>query len=481
MTGPATRRPLLVFLYDQDESRFLEPVGYLLLSALAKREGFQTRFLDDHDHRRLSDQLREAAPFAVCATAYTGGESRIAQLMSVVKQATPGAVTIVGGSHPTFHPGYLEASLSIDILMRGEADDVFPLLLQRLLARTSFVDLTNISFRDHGAVIHRPLGLLKTDLDTLPYLDRTVSPIIRDKPLKCFVTNRGCLFRCTYCFEESLAKLVEGKGPFLRRQSIDRILDEVVYVKRHFPLQFVMFHDDVFCYDAAWTEEFCTKYRRRVKLPFSINQRADLVVPRMVMALQRGGCVSVTMGYETGNDRIRKDLLGRPMSKDTMIRATRLFREANIFITAQNMLGLPTETMADALETLDLNITAKPSYSWVSVFYPYPNTTLGDYAQREGLVDSSKTYESYHHGTVMKCDDKEALMNLQRLFAIVVRYPWLRPHVPRLISWRLGRVYELARLLFKGWLYKRERYRTIKFTPTDLWQELVTYVKLRHN
>jgi len=40
------------------------------------------------------------------------------------------------------------------------------------------------------------------------------------------------------------------------------------------------------------------------------------------------------------------------------------------------MIGLPTSTLSNDLETLALNIQVRPSYAHVFIFQPYPRTEL---------------------------------------------------------------------------------------------------------
>ncbi len=66
------------------------------------------------------------------------------------------------------------------------------------------------------------------------------------------------------------------------------------------------------------------------------------------------------MGIETGNDRIRNDLLKRRMSKEQILEAAHLIREGGLHLTTTNMIGLPTSTLEDDFETLELNVQARP-------------------------------------------------------------------------------------------------------------------------
>jgi len=60
------------------------------------------------------------------------------------------------------------------------------------------------------------------------------------------------------------------------------------------------------------------------------NTRANLVTADQVRLLKAAGCHSVSMGIESGNDRIRNELLKRQMSQEQLLEAARLLREGGL-------------------------------------------------------------------------------------------------------------------------------------------------------
>lgn len=60
--------------------------------------------------------------------------------------------------------------------------------------------------------------------------------------------------------------------------------------------------------------------------------------------------------------------------------AGRIIHERGIHFTATNILGLPSSTLKDDIDTMLLNAEAGISYGQAFVFQPYPGTKLGEYA-----------------------------------------------------------------------------------------------------
>jgi anaerobic magnesium-protoporphyrin IX monomethyl ester cyclase len=130
---------------------------------------------------------------------------------------------------------------------------------------------------------------------------------------------------------------------------VQAVVDEVRWVRDHYPLEFVVFVDDTFVLSPGWLAEFAAEYPRQVGLPFFCNTRANLVTAEQVRLLREAGCHTVSMGVESGNDRIRNDLLKRQMSREQILDAARLIHEGGLRLTTTNMIGLPTSTLADDL------------------------------------------------------------------------------------------------------------------------------------
>jgi anaerobic magnesium-protoporphyrin IX monomethyl ester cyclase len=164
------------------------------------------------------------------------------------------------------------------------------------------------------------------------------------------------------------------------------------------------------------------------------------------------------MGIETGNDRLRNDLLKRQMSREQILEAARLIRDGGLQLTTTNMIGLPTSTLEDDWQTLELNAQVRPSYAHVFIFQPYPRTELGEFTREHGWMVGSfdDIGEVAWDHSVLRFDEahKRALSVLQRFFAIAVEWPWLVPLVKRLTVVPDNRLFWLLNKAWKGWAIK---------------------------
>jgi radical SAM superfamily enzyme YgiQ (UPF0313 family) len=223
-------------------------------------------------------------------------------------------------------------------------------------------------------------------------------------------------------------------------------------------LEFVVFVDDTFVLSEEWLAEFAAKYPQQVGLPFFCNTRANLVTAEQVSLLKEAGCHCASMGVESGDDRIRNELLKRRMSTEQILEAAHLFHDGGLHFTTTNMIGLPTSTLEDDFETLALNVQARPAYAHVFIFQPYPRTELGEFTREHGWMVG--TFDdigevAWDHSVLEFADEhKRGLAVLQRFFAIGVEWPRLVPLIRGLMRVPDNPVFWLLNKLWKGWAIK---------------------------
>jgi anaerobic magnesium-protoporphyrin IX monomethyl ester cyclase len=439
-----------------------EPQGIMHLSSALKAAGHQVE-LAVAAHQ---DPLAVARAFRPDVAAYsliTGSQRYYLDLNRRLKAEIPALFSVFGGPHPTFFPEMVEEE-GVDGICRGEGELALVELVDNLAqgGPTAVLELDNWSFRHNGHVINNPVRPYVEDLDSLPFPDRALvyerDPLAARSKIKHFLAGRGCPYNCTYCFNHALGELYRGKGRRFRLRSVDNVLEEVRWVREHYPLEFVVFVDDTFVLSKEWLAEFADEYPRRIGLPFFCNTRANLVTAEQVELLKEAGCHCVSMGIETASDRLRNDLLKRRMSREQIVEAAHLIREGGLHLTTTNMIGLPTSSLEDDWETLKLNAQVRPSYAHVFIFQPYPRTELGEFTREHGWMVG--TFDdigevAWDH-SVLRFDEahKRALSVLQRFFAIAVEWPRLIPLVKRLTTIPDNRLFWLLNKAWKGWAIK---------------------------
>lgn len=456
-----------------------EPMGVMQLAAIARSRGHVVG-LSLASGDCLAD-VEAFEPGLLAASLMSGEYVSMRRAVRAIKAVRPNLPVLMGGAHATFSPETL-ADSGADAMCVGEGDIPFAAILERLEAGDK--DLSGISnlYTGNGRA---ELAPLITDLDSLPFIDREIiydaSPVLRSFPMRSFYSSRGCPFNCSYCFNHALNRMYKGKGPIVRKRSVDNLLDEIEQVVARYPTQYIRFSDDAFVHRVdPWLEEFADKYPRRVGLPFYCLVRPNCVSPELVDMLARAGCHSVGMSIECGNEGTRRHVLRRSISDDGLVEAFRLFHERGVTVKTNNMLGLPGATVEDEVATLDLNIRCGAECALFGIFVPYPGTRLFDYSVELGAVRPELSLEELNEFTgeasMLDFTDEEKRIqkNFFYLAPLVVRFPSLRNlFVKRLMRMPNNMLFALFHVVVKYYLVKRYIV-PVRFSPRDYARYLVS-------
>ncbi|OGQ92580.1 MAG: hypothetical protein A2284_06590 [Deltaproteobacteria bacterium RIFOXYA12_FULL_61_11] len=313
------------------------------------------------------------------------------------------------------------------------------------------------------------------NLDELPdplwelYFQRY--PVLRRATTKEFFIGRGCPYACTFCVNGTLRRLYGGGA--VRLRSPARIVSELLRIKQSAGLAAVYFNDDTFTADRAWLQEFLGRYRLEVGLPFTCAGRASLLTGEVVEALARAGCRWVEMGVECGDERRRRELLGKDESDEALAAAARRIKAAGMFLKTSNMIGLPGETPADALTTLRFNQELGADAATCSLFQPFPGLPLTERALALGLYVPSpeRPFGAFSFQTsLLELPEAQRFLNLRRLFSFGLGFPRLLPLLPLLLKLPVARFYEGVAILFFLWTYRRYHQADLALVLAKAWQ-----------
>lgn len=373
--------------------------GLARLSAAAKAQGFHIdlidlRALSGWDHFRQVLQARD--PDVVGVTLMSVDYNPAKTAIAIAKGVKPELVTVIGGPHVTIA---LEDALQIphvDYLVTREGEVTFPHLLKRIEEGTPPPD---------RVMRGEPPGL-----DAIPFADRELFlqewqkwgydlkspevPFVPElpPPFATVIAGRGCLYNCAFCKpgEDYLF------GKRTRRRSVDNVIAELHELRERYALASFMFHDDCLTEDRPWVTKFSEAYvNEGLRMPFFCQSRADIIVKHedMVALMAEAGLRGYFIGFESGNDRVL-NFIRKGTTVEQNLEAARICRKYDIRIWANYMMGLPTETKEEVMDTVRMMKQIDPDYYSPAFFTPHPGTALFNYAIRHDLSRITD-YDSY--------------------------------------------------------------------------------------
>ncbi|MFT4517810.1 MAG: radical SAM superfamily enzyme YgiQ (UPF0313 family) [Halioglobus sp.] len=134
------------------------------------------------------------------------------------------------------------------------------------------------------------------------------------------MTQRGCPFSCSFCIESRYQEMF-GKKDSLRRRDIDQVIEELRWAKENLDIETVLFYDDVFTVNPKWLKEFLPRYKEEIGMPFWCYTYPTTHTRETLQSLKDAGCISITMGVQSGSERILKDYYNRPTKTTRVIEA----------------------------------------------------------------------------------------------------------------------------------------------------------------
>lgn len=445
-------------LFVVKEIEGAEPIGALYVAGCLMRAGHDCKFVGTRGNDVLAD-VRRYDPDVIAFGTTTGLHRYYLGLAAHLKERHPRAVVLAGGAHPTYFPEAI-FSPGVDVVCRGEGEDATVELVDALDRGDDHTRIADLWVKHDGVVYKNGARALRRDLDDIPFPPRELlyayDDALRLRPLKSFTTNRGCPFPCSYCFN---ASLVEHYGPSWKKPRIrspENVVAEIAKVRSDGPLQVVGFRESIFVYEAKWLRRFGELYRREIGLPYYCHLRADILTEEMVDLLAWSGCHTVNLGIETASPRLANEVLDRRIKMDRLCAGVRMLKKAGVVVFSDNILGIPTGTLEDDLDTLRLNVELDVDYAAATLCTPYPGTGIARFAVESGCFDGDydKIDDSYYTESVIEFsspEEKRQIENLHKLFAITVALPALLPVVRRLIKlptndffYALFRAYYLA-------------------------------------
>lgn len=446
-----------VIFVQSDTSEY---AGVMSMAAFIMKHGHKLKILINLDTKSILEEIAKLKPDLVAFSCMTASYPWALKQARIIKKSFSMPI-IFGGYHSTFNPEIISES-AIDIVCCGEGEYPLLELLDTLDKKEEFIKIKNLWSKYNGEVYKNEVRPLMQDLDALPFPDRSSYyeqyNFLRNYPVKHFMSSRGCPFNCSFCYNHQLLRIYQSKGKYVRRKSPKYFLSEIKEVKDKYGFKVAIFDDDIFAIDAGWLLEFVPEFREQIKVPFACSIRVDVITEEIVRLLKKGGCFQVSFGVETGNEELRRLVLKKRISNKQIIEATKLLKHYKIPFLTNNMIGIPTETIEQATETIKLNARIGTDVPWCSILQPFPKTDIANFAIDRGLleVDYDRNFEpSFFFKNQLKQDNIQQLWNLQKFFIIAVKFPILLPLIKHLIKLPPNKVFDFIFLCSYFSTYKR--------------------------
>jgi radical SAM superfamily enzyme YgiQ (UPF0313 family) len=449
----------LVYLTINTQQNIGYNYGLGYISSVLKQANHAVSYIilkENKDIFYLFERVKNEEP-EIIAFSVTTCQFVYLQLITKILKRISNSFIVAGGIHPTSKPECILEAPHVDAIVRGEGEYSMIELTQMLESKLNHYDIKNFWFRNNNEIIKNETRPLISDLDILPFPDKSSfnyqEEIIdkgyyrREKGDKCnsFMFSRGCLFKCTYCANEALSDLY-GNG-FFRQRSPHKAIEEIELDRKKYIFNILNFDDDSISLNKKWFYEFLTLYKKNFNFPFMCNVRVGTVDSDMVRLLKEAGCFEITMGIEHGNEEFRKTILNRKMSNKQIIDTFRLCERYGINTCGQIMLGFPFENKKLYLDTVKLCRKIRKSMQNYNryIFYPYPGTKLGKTLEDNDWLPDKKYYRERAEASISYPSfTKEEIRLCYSALPILLDYRFIPLFLP--LKWSIALGYVLRKI-----------------------------------
>ncbi len=219
------------------------------------------------------------------------------------------------------------------------------------------------------------------------------------------MTQRGCPFSCSFCVESRYQEMF-GKKNSLRRRSVDLVIEELVHAKDTFSPEMIWFWDDVFTVNPRWLREFLPRYKDKVGVPFWCYTYPTTHNLELLEQLKDAGCTSITMGVQSGSERLLTEVYNRPTPLDRVLEAAEEIVGSGLNGYFDLITKASFETEEDLRATFEflVDLPQKMIFQGVGDMKSYPTYayTRDEEAAKNGSILTSDsapndaTYDYYH-------------------------------------------------------------------------------------
>ncbi len=407
------------------------PIWLCYIAGVLEEAGHEVKVIDscayEYDLGKTLQLIAEFKPELAVLDTSTPSIYSDVKTSEEIKKILPDCFVLLIGTHPTALPDEtLQLNDAIDAIAVGEADYTVKDLAQKLSEGDLHKIHTDITYRDNilntidglAYRIDNKICLNKRrefikNLDELPFVSKVYKRHLdpkkyffaaSDYPEIQIMTTRGCVARCTFCV---YPQTIHG-GKY-RMRSPQSIADEFQWVVKNMPeIREIGIEDDTFTGNQYRVIEFCKELiKRNIKIKWYCNVRVDLKYETMEW-MRKAGCVLVTVGYESANIEILKNINKR-ITPEMILEFSQNTRKAGLLVHGCFMAGNRGETRKTLKESLQLALRMMDDTMQFFPLMVYPGTEDYEWAKKEELL-SIKDYSEYltedgNHNSVLRMPD----------------------------------------------------------------------------
>ncbi|MDD5618285.1 MAG: radical SAM protein [Candidatus Omnitrophica bacterium] len=430
-------------------------IGIAYLGAFLKQHGNEVKVYDDglKNAYSLKDSISDFKPDLVGVTSFSYCYDYALDCVNTVK-SNFNIPVVLGGPHVSVAKGTVLKETKVDFAIIKEGEYSLLGLVDALKQKKEdFTDIKNLIWRRNSEIIENQQMPFIENLDDLPFPDYTLFELDKyeygspESRSTAIITSRGCPYKCTYC----ATLLSMGRG--FRKRSAENVFAEIEQRYKEGFREFDI-NDDCFSLDIERANRiFDLIIKSGLKLRFKCFNgfRVDRISLDLFRKMKEAGFYFLAFGCESGNQEVLNNIK-KSITLDQVRNAVKLAQESGIDCCVNFIIGHPTETYSQAMDTLRFAKSLSCNYVNFSNLIPYPGTEAYEWAEKNAhflinRADYLRHLSTYDNKPIFETKEFTAR---QRLKVTKLGHEY---YYKRILIWRLGRplglfVYFISKIPF---------------------------------
>jgi radical SAM superfamily enzyme YgiQ (UPF0313 family) len=388
-------RVLLISANTEQINMPVLPLGLACIAAVIDNQGHKVKILNlmmqTNTHKALHKAIDEFKPEIIGISVRNIDDQNMENprfLLGTVKNVVANcrkysdATIVLGGAGYSIFPQATLDFLDADIGIQGEGESAFIILLKKLREKKDLSKGPGLYLP--GQTSRSDSGYIKslTNLPLpLPDVHLSTPTALKDQEIWIpFQSRRGCPLNCSYCSTATI------EGRIIRKHDPKKVVDAISRYAE-VGLDHFFFVDNTFNLPTAYAKTLC---EQMISSKLKITWRCILypwkVDDELTEKMAKAGCREVSLGFESGSEKILANMNKKYLPADVRQISERL-KKFGIGRMGFLLFGGPGETKETVNESLEfadsLGLEAMKITIGIRI---YPNTSLQHTAIKEGLI-----------------------------------------------------------------------------------------------
>lgn len=336
---------------------------------------------------QIAAAIEASAPDVLALSCYVWNVVDLMEAARLVKVARPMLRVVAGG--PEVGPiaeRVLAAHPVVDVIVKSEGEGPIAELVRCWRDDGDLRAVAGIWSQAFGEITEHGDAPIVLDLGTLAS-PHTRGYVAHAQRIVCVETQRGCVFRCSFCFYNKDLSIRN------RRFDLARVEDELGYWLQQDIRQLYLM-DPVFNLNAARAKEICrfliaNNHRR---IPIHAEIWAEFVDDELAGLMKAAHFDFLEVGLQT-TDVAALATVDRRLKMQPFLDGVAHLRAHDLPCEVQLILGLPGDSLASFRQSLNFAASLQPEYLAAFTLMVLPGTELWRQAERLQLdVDPHPPY-----------------------------------------------------------------------------------------